>query len=326
MQKKEDNTILWTILGIGMLVILLIAVLLTSNIKDIVSIDATDPIPGIEDELTVLDPSTQTTYSENSCKNIIDSNQVINNLFLDYNPDLGDPDPQDDETIEDEEHSELIEDNYICTKYWKFTMNYNNLDVCVDANEGEIIMVQNCIMNNGEFSLENAITAGQDIINSFCPSFGVIQPAITSIDLSSSDDGVSEETITGYELIYRCQYQGVDTTDQIFIEFDSSGSLVSYIKVWNMKMPTSTTPLITSTNAIDTAKNYLEYTGNAEASLMIVRPNYYWQGEGPRYGFSQGVLCWVVTMDVECEDEGETYYYTIGCYVNAINGEIVGGF
>jgi len=327
MNKEENKSALWTIMVIGLLVILILSFILLTNSNEIDNTNATEQIPGTEDELIVLDPNTQTNYSESSCKLIAESNTIIDGLFLNYNPNLGDIDPQDNESMEDNEYSELIQDNYICTKYWKFTYNYNNLDVCVDANSGEIIMVQNSIMSNGAFSLQDAITAGQNSINSFCPGFGSAQPTTsTLLNLSSIDDGSNLETVTGYELIYRRQYEGIDTADQIVIEFDTSGNLISYVKVWNMIMPNSTTPSVTSSAAINIAKSYLENTGDADATLMIVRPNYYWQGEGPRYGFSQGNLCWIVTMEVECEDEGETYYYTIASYVDAITGDIVGGF
>ena len=82
-------------------------------------------------------------------------------------------------------------------------------------------------------------------------------------------------------------------------------------------MPSDLTPDISEQQAINYANLYLPGNEEINVQLMIIRPNYYWT-YGMRYGFEQGMLCWVV---IEGEDLDFTWVF-----VDANNGDILGGF
>ena len=190
----------------------------------------------------------------------------------------------------------------------------------------EIIKIDNTLISNGNIKLEMAETYANDFIFQLSPNlYGIAPDIIEEVNLTMAGGIIDENTIEvdvveGFSLIYIRHEGEYNTSDKIILNFDTNGVIQFYFKIWNLQIPSSTTPEITKNEAIAISYEYLDPESFVDADLMIVRPNYLWTW-GMRYGFSEGVLCWVV---IEYYDNSHEYPQ-IGVFVDAINGEIIGG-
>ena len=323
--KKMDSFWLFVMAG-TFVFILIIGMIIFNDSNEMVSGD--DPVPGFDDEFIELDINTPVTFPLQDALNIVNTNAIITDLEnISYNPDLGESHP-DDETSEYQPNYKLVEDKYLCETFWVINKNNNNLEIHVNAENGEINQVSNVIMTSGTLSKQAAIDQAQSIITAFAPTLGTLTPDYVSYtNLTEHDISENLEVATGYVIEYYRFVQGVNTTDKIHIEIDSSGNIVSFIKIWNLEMPLSLIPQISSEIALETLNTYFNDTGNPyQTSLMVVRPNYLYEGEGPRYGFNNGILAWVFEYEYTFTDNNEIKNYFLGCFVDANENEIIGGY
>ena len=281
--------------------------------------------PGVSEPNEVLSrASANVKYGEEECYKKIENNDLIQKLNqLKESREKVDDDENDEPIIKNKGiFSELVKDNRFGYTYWSFVQNNNNLQVRIDANTKEIVWVDNLVSRNRNITLDEAKAIANNILNELSEDVKDLEPTTAKkVIFSKSINEFGEVDVAeGFTLVYVREVNGIETSDRILVELDTAGNLKLYSKTWTLEIPPETKPKLPEDDAINIAKKYLNNDEYISSKLMIIRPNYYWE-YGMRYGFSKGVLCWVVELK-------HPKYETLSCcvFVDAIEGEVVGGF
>lgn len=318
---KENK--IWGFVFIGM-VIVVISLLMVSFSRDMTrEVKGDDPPPGTDIDIEYLDQGTPVPYSREQCYQVVQDSQTVSDLLELVPPGIEEEDPNDIVNTSEEYTVHLIRENTYCYTYWSFSMNDNYLLVNVDADSGEILYLQNTIRENGNLSMVQAEAAAPGIIEDLAPPLTGITPFKTQTQstFTSEDEKGNTKEFDIHCLFYKRASDNVETSDGIEIDFDTSGNLLFFSKVWNLNIPDNLAPAISPTQAIQTASTYIDIT-NVTTTLMVVRPNYYWTEGMMRYGFEDGILCYVVHgyFDSACTNQRD------GVFVDAQDSTVVGGY
>ncbi len=330
MKRNDGNT--GRIVFIGVVFILLISLLFLNrgdSKEDKYSATADPTPPGTNVTEEIISKTTPVTYDEEDCQAAIEERTLLTDLInlegliQTYTPEEYNGSSSGYE--DDEMFTELIQDNRLNVKKWRFAYP-NEVEIMVSADTMEILQVSNPILDEGEYDLDDARDEVEDIITSLASELEGIEALyedettlIKGISLSGGEEITTE--IEGFIFYFLRQENGINTTDRMVIQIDTSGRLCSYFKTWNLDMPESFTPTVSEQDALTEASNYLNINEDVTCELWVVRPNYLWQ-YGERYGFSDGNLVWAV---FEYYDDSFSEV-KVAVWIDANEEESVGGF